>query len=70
MNELQKTTEAVRAYEAEFDQALEQEFGTIWIADKPFTAGEILKALDPKTYRTGLSEFFVNRLAQLLEESN
>jgi hypothetical protein len=69
MTELQKSLGAIQAYEAEFDQALDQEFGGIWIADTHFTAGQILKTLDPKAYRTGLSEYFWHRLQELLSES-
>lgn len=69
MNETQKTLSAIQAYESEFDLSLDQEFGVVWIADKPFRSSEILKTLDTKTYRTGLIEYFRNRLAQLLEES-
>lgn len=69
MNEIQKTLSAITAYESEFDNTINQEFGGLWVADKHFTASEILKALDPKAYRVGLHEFFMNRLTELLEES-
>jgi hypothetical protein len=69
MTEIQKTLGAIQAYEAEFDEALNQEFGGLCVADRQFTASEILKTLDPKAYRTGLIEYFRNRLAELLEES-
>lgn len=69
MTELQKSLGAIQAYEAEFDEALAREFGSIWVADQNFTAGQILKTLDPKAYRTGLSQFFWDRLQELLSES-
>ena len=69
MTEIQKTLGAIQAYEAEFDQALDQEFGGLCVADRQFTASEILKTLDPKAYRTGLSDYFWHRLQELLNES-
>jgi hypothetical protein len=70
MTEIQKTLGAIQAYEAEFDQALDQEFGGLCVADRQFTASEILKTLDPKAYRTGLGQFFWDRLHELLELDN
>jgi hypothetical protein len=69
MTELQKTLETIKTLEAEFDNALDQEFGGLCVADRQFTASQILKTLDPKAYRIGLHEFFSNRLTELLEES-
>ena len=69
MTEIQKTLSAIHAYEAEFDNAINEEFSGLWVADKYFTASEILKALDTRSYRVGLHEFFMNRLTELLEES-
>jgi hypothetical protein len=67
MTELQKTLEAIKTLEAEFDNALDQEFGGLCVADRQFTASQILKTLDPKAYRIGLHQFTSDNFYDQLE---